>query len=114
MLVLEFLMKAAVLEAEATVTERGQVTLPSPFWKMLSWGKNTHVIFRCMADGTITIQRKDEDSALESFRSFLEAGRKSHPQAICPITEEFVRDAMALVEGVEVDLDAPHPADEPK
>jgi antitoxin PrlF len=107
-------MDVVVLEVEATVTGRGQITVPAEIRKMLSLGKNARVVFRGLPDGTVTIQKKDEDAALGSFLSFLEADLKTRPQTICPITKEFMRDAMALVEGVEVDFDAALPADVPE
>ena len=43
---------AEILEIPATITERGQTTVPAAIRKMLALGKRDKVVFRGLADGT--------------------------------------------------------------
>ena len=102
----------SLLELEAMVTSRGQTTLPAAIRKMLALGKGAQIVFRAMPDGTIVVARKDEaeaDPVLGPFLNFLASDMARHPQNFVPVSSGFVARALSLVEGVEVDLDAPLP-----
>lgn len=102
---------AKVLEIPATITERGQTTVPAPIRKMLALGKRDRVVFRGLADGTVVIEKRatqnEDDPALGAFLDFLGKDIAARPQAIKPIEAGRIAYAKRLVEGVEVDLDAP-------
>jgi antitoxin PrlF len=104
------------LEIPATITERGQTTVPAAIRKMLNLGKGDRVVFKGMADGTVIIARKEEaekaeadDPVIGRFLAFLAGDMARTPQRIRPVTRNLVKRAKALVEGVEVDLDAALP-----
>ena len=44
---------AKLLEIPATITDRGQTTVPAAIRKMLALGKRDRVVFRGLADGTV-------------------------------------------------------------
>jgi antitoxin PrlF len=102
---------AKILEIPATITERGQTTVPAPIRKMLALGKRDRVVFRGLADGTVVIEKRsmqdEDDPALGAFLDFLGRDIAARPHAIRPIDAERIAYAKRLVEGVEVDLDAP-------
>jgi antitoxin PrlF len=103
---------AAILEIPATVTERGQTTVPAAIRKMLALGKRDRVVFRGLADGTVVIAKKSEaaeesDPVIGRFLSFLARDMAGDPRRIRAVSPELVARAAALVEGVDVDLDAP-------
>jgi antitoxin PrlF len=102
---------AKVLEIPATITERGQTTVPAPIRKMLALGKRDRVVFRGLADGTVVIEKRqpedEDDPALGAFLDFLGRDIAARPQAIQPIDADRIAYIKKLVEGVEVDLDAP-------
>ena len=103
-----------VLELEATVTSRGQTTLPAAIRKMLALGEGSHVVFRAMPDGTVIIARKAQaefDPVADQFLAFLASDMVRYPQNLVPVSSGFIARAQSLVEGVEVDLDAPLPDD---
>jgi antitoxin PrlF len=109
---------AEVLEIPATVTERGQTTVPAAIRKMLNLGRRGHVVFKGMADGTVIIAKKDDagvledgDPVIESFLAFLAQDMASHPQRIRSFPGNLLGRAKDLVEGVEVDLNSPLPDD---
>jgi len=100
-----------LLEIDATVTERGQTTIPSAIRRMLGIGKGDSIVFRGMKDGTIVLARKDDESehdpALSAFLHLLEADLRLHPEAIAGVDEKMLQKARSLSEGVDVDLDRP-------
>lgn len=101
----------ATIEIDATITERGQTTVPAAIRKMLGVRKGG-IVFKGLADGTVVIEPKREadenDPALDEFLAFLERDIPANA-AIKPLDARFLKEIDALTEGVEVDLDAPLP-----
>ena len=99
-----------ILEIPATITARGQTTVPAAIRKVLALGKNDQVVFRALSDGTVVIEKRlfqvDEDHALDAFLDFLAKDIQTHPERLMPIDEKRVAYAASLVEGVEVNLEA--------
>ncbi|EIZ86604.1 MULTISPECIES: type II toxin-antitoxin system PrlF family antitoxin [Methylobacterium] len=107
---------AEVLEIPATVTARGQTTVPAAIRRMLGLNKAGPIVFRRLADGTITVAKADDpraedDPALGPFLTLLERDIEARPQAIQPISQDLYRRATSLVDGVEVDLNSALPSD---
>ncbi len=106
-----------ILEIPATITERGQTTVPAAIRRMLSLSKRDRVVFRGLADGTVVIARKEErvedrDPVIGKFLNFLASDMSADPRRIRPVSPGLVARGAALVEGVEVDMDASLPDDE--
>ncbi|KQT46488.1 regulator [Methylobacterium sp. Leaf456] len=106
----------AILEIPATVTERGQTTVPAAMRKMLGLDRSGRVVFRALADGTVTLARAgspepDDDPVLGRFLDFL-AREMDRPQGLLPVPVALSERAAALTEGIEVDLDQPLPPDD--
>lgn len=105
-----------LIEIEATVTERGQTTVPAAIRQMLHLGKRGAIVFRAMPDGTVTIAKKEaqsgDDPVLGQFLDFLARDMAAHPEAIRPVSEDLVSRIGGLIQGVEVDLDTALPDDE--
>jgi antitoxin PrlF len=109
--------RAEILEIPATITARGQTTVPAAIRKMLSLGKRDRVVFRGLADGTVVIAKKEtradgDDPVIGKFLEFLARDMSNEPVRIRPVAKALVSRGKALVKGVEVDLDAPLPDDE--
>jgi antitoxin PrlF len=101
----------ALLEFEATITDRGQTTVPSAIRTMLGVKKGT-IVFKGLEDGTVVIERKDvaddhEDPVIGKFLAFLECDMAASPVTLRPLTQDLLDRSAALTAGVEVDLDAP-------
>ncbi|TGD98279.1 type II toxin-antitoxin system PrlF family antitoxin [Methylobacterium nonmethylotrophicum] len=100
---------AEILEIPATITARGQTTVPAAVRRMLGVGKSGRIVFRGLADGTVVIAKADapveEDPALRPFLALLERDLMERPQAVAPVGEDLYQRALALTSGVEVDLD---------
>jgi antitoxin PrlF len=105
---------AEILEIPATITARGQTTVPAAIRKMLALGKRDQVVFRGLADGTVVIAKKrpgtdDSDPVIDKFLEFLARDMASEPVRIRPVTKSLLSRGKALVKGVEADLDAALP-----
>jgi len=108
---------AEILEISATITERGQTTVPSAIRRMLALSKRDQVVFRGLADGTVVIEKKqarasEDDPVIGKFLEFLTRDMKNHSARIRPVPKALVSRGKALVKGVQVDLDAPLPDDD--
>jgi antitoxin PrlF len=106
---------AEILEIPATVTDRGQTTVPAAVRKMLGLGKRDQVVFRCLADGVVTIVKKsadEHDPVIGKFLDFLAADMAGQPARIRPASKSLLARGKALVKGVDVDLDSALPDDE--
>jgi antitoxin PrlF len=108
---------AKILEIPATITERGQTTVPAAIRKMLALGKRDQVVFRGLADGTVMIAKKapraeDGDPVIGKFLEFLARDMAKEPGRIRPVPSSLMSRGRDLVKGVKVDLDAPLPDDE--
>ena len=108
--------KPAIFEIEATITERGQTTVPAAVRKMLHVRKRGRVVFRGMPDGTVVIASKDEDEphtdpVISQFLGFLERNMTERKDAIRPVPQSFLNDLRELSDG-EIDLDGPLTGDD--
>ena len=99
-----------VFEIEATITERGQTTVPAAVRRMLGLRKRGAVVFRGLPDGSVVIAPKVEtpdDPALAGFLAFLERDVADRPHALVPLTQDLLDRTDALIGDLDVDLDAP-------
>lgn len=108
---------AEILEIPATITDRGQTTVPAAIRKMLALGKRDQVVFRGLADGTVVIAKKqsradDGDPVIGTFLAFLARDMANEPARIRPVPKSLVTCGKGLVKGIKVDLDAALPEDD--
>ncbi|AUD00081.1 regulator (plasmid) [Bradyrhizobium sp. SK17] len=108
---------AEILEIPATITERGQTTVPAAIRRMLALGKRDQVVFRGLADGTVVIAKKqssanDGDPVIGRFLAFLAHDMANEPARIRPVPKSLVARGKDLAKGVKVDLDAALPEDD--
>lgn len=99
----------ATIEIDATITERGQTTVPAAIRKMLGLNKGA-IVFRGLSDGTVVIEPKrdtgNDDPVLEAFLGFMERDIAKN-RDIQPLNAALLRELDELTDGVEVDMDAP-------
>ncbi len=108
---------AEILEIPATITDRGQTTVPAAIRKMLALGKRDQVVFRGLADGTVVIAKRQKraaegDPVIGKFLAFLARDMATEPARIRPVPKSLVAGGKSLVKGVEIDIDAALPEDE--
>lgn len=102
-------------EAESTLTDRYQTTVPEAVRRALRLGKRTKIRYEIRGD-EVVIRRADpppaEDPVVSAFLAFVEKDMLAHPERIVALDPALVRRAQALVEDVEIDLDVPLEDDE--
>lgn len=103
-------MAQVALEAESTLTDRFQTTVPSPVRQALHLGKKDKIKYAIQSDGSVVISRVEEqenDPVLGEFLSFMARDMQAHPEKLAPLSANLRESVDALIEGVEIDLDAP-------
>ncbi|MDJ0573124.1 MAG: type II toxin-antitoxin system PrlF family antitoxin [Pleurocapsa sp. MO_192.B19] len=101
---------AKILQAESTLTDRYQTTVPDIVRKTLGLSKRDKICYVINGDGTVTIARSQEsedDPILGSFLDFLAQDMEQNPQHLQPITSQTLDRIQSLVGDVDIDLDAP-------
>lgn len=99
-----------ILQAESTLTDRYQTTVPDIVRKTLGLNKRDKIAYVINADGTVTITRSEaseEDPVLAKFLALLSQDMDRNPHQIQPITTETLDRVQSLVGDIEIDLDAP-------
>lgn len=98
----------AILEAESTLTDRYQTTVPEPVRRALGLQKRDTIHYELLADGQVRLSRAAErksDPALSAFLGFLENDIRN-PGSVAQANADLVAGIQRLVSGVDVDLDA--------
>lgn len=103
------------LEAESTLTDRYQTTVPDPVRRALRLGKRDKLHYSIRANGEVVLTRADaaegDDPVLGQFLDFLAQDVTAHPERLQAVDKNLVKRLKSLVGKVEVDLDAPLSAD---
>lgn len=98
------------LEIEATITARGQTTVPAAIRRMLGVKKGP-IVFKGLSDGTVIVEAKqdepEEDPMIAKFLEFLEKDMRENPQRLVPLSQELLDESYALVGDIDIDMDAP-------
>lgn len=107
---------AATPEAESTLTDRYQTTVPETVRRALKLSKRDKIQYTIRPSGDVVLSRLEtgekDDPVLGQFLGFLARDIASHPERLQAIDAELVQRIHALVGGVEVDLDAALSADD--
>lgn len=100
----------AILEAESTLTERYQTTVPETVRRALKLGKRDKIHFTIRPDGDVVLTRAtaptNVDPVMSQFLSFLAHDMATHPERLAALDAGLVQRVQSLVGGVKVDLDA--------
>jgi antitoxin PrlF len=109
-------MMSIKLEVESTLTDRYQTTVPETVRRALRLGKRDKIHYTILPEGGVMLTRADvaemNDPALDVFLSFLARDIATRPERLQAIDPAFVQRMQSLVEGIDVDLDAPLSADD--
>jgi antitoxin PrlF len=95
------------IEKDATITAKGQTTVPKPVRQALGVRGGDKITYRIDEEG-VTIRRADReaDPAIASFLTFLANDIKKHPGNLKSLSPNLAKRIASLVKNVEVDLDA--------
>lgn len=101
----------ATLEAESTLTDRYQTTVPTPVRQALKLDKRDRVHYAIRPDGSVLLSRATvrdaEDPVMSGFLDFLAHDMRAHPQRLQALGSDLATRVRGLIQGIEVDLDAP-------
>ena len=105
----------ATMQVESTLTDRYQTTVPETVRRALRLGKRDKIYYTIRPDGEVVLTRaaagENDDPALAPFLAFLARDLAEHPERLQAVDAGLAQRIQALVDGVEVDLDAPLSAD---
>jgi antitoxin PrlF len=107
---MEILIITNLMQAESTLTDRYQTTIPDSVRKALRLNKRDRIHYIIQPNGQVIMTKADqpeEDPVLGGFLSFLAQDIKDNPQHIQALGSDLVNRVQSLVAGVEFDLDAP-------
>lgn len=97
----------SLLDAESTLTDRYQTTVPEPVRKALGLHKRSRLHYDIGTDGVVTLRRADEDdAALSPFLELLARDLHDHPERLQHMPADLRRRIDELVSHIEVDLGA--------
>lgn len=101
----------ALLKEESTITAKGQTTVPKSVRQALGVDYGGRIAFVVDAQRRVYLQKAEveetADPVIERFLEFLAQDMAKHPDAsIVAFPKALLDRAMALTEGMTVDLDA--------
>ncbi len=97
----------AALQEFATITAKGQTTVPKAIRQALGVASGDRIAFRVDESGVSVhrVEANEADPAMESFLTFLARDIERHPQAVQSLSPALRDRLSALTQGMEVDLD---------
>lgn len=106
----------ATLEAESTLTDRYQTTVPESIRRALRLGKRDKIHYTVNPTGEVVLTRVEDpeaaDPVLGQFLGFLAQDIAAHPERLQDLDAGLVQRIHELVGDVEVDLNAALSADD--
>lgn len=106
----------ATLDAQSTLTDRYQTTVPETVRRALRLGKRDKIHYSIRPSGEVVLTRAEpsdgDDPVLGAFLGFLARDIATHPERLQAIDASFVRRLQSLTGGIEPNLDAPLSADD--
>jgi antitoxin PrlF len=99
-----------VVEAESSLTDRYQTTVPETVRRALKLGKRDKIHYGVTSNGEVVMFRApataEEDPAFGPFLVFLARDIQNRPEKLRSFSPAFVQRVQALTEDVQIDLDA--------
>lgn len=104
------------VEADSTLTDRYQTTVPETVRRVLHLGKRDRLRYSIRPNGEVVLSRVDtvpvNDPLLDTFLVFLAKDLAAHPEQVQALDRHLLDRLQSLVGGVKMDLDAPLSADD--
>jgi antitoxin PrlF len=100
----------ATLDAESTLTDRYQTTVPETVRRALRLSKRDKIHYSIRPSGEVVLTRAEasegDGPVLGQFLGFMARDIASHPERLRAVDAGLVQRLQSLVGGIEVDLDA--------
>ena len=97
------------LEAESTLTDRYQTTVPDTVRRALKLGKRDKIRYAILPSGEVVLSRVEPNEAhdplLGQFLDFVARDIAEYPGRLQGFDAGLIKRAQALVSGVELELD---------
>ena len=106
---------ATNFEAESTLTDRYQTTVPETVRRALHLGKRDKIQYTIRPSGEVLLSRAqaaEDDPAIGQFLNFLARDIAAHPEHLLAVESSLVAHIQSLIGNIEVDLDAPLSAED--
>lgn len=107
---------STTVEADSTLTDRYQTTVPETVRRVLRLGKRDKLHYSIRPTGEVVLSRaatvSANDPVLDAFLAFLARDMAAHPEQLQALDAGLVGRLQSLVGGVEIDLDAALSADD--
>ena len=105
---------SSTLDLESKLTDRYQTTVPDAVRRALRLGKRDRIRYVRQANGSVTLQRAEEDDpVLGAFLDFLAKDIARRPRQVRAVGAGLAQRMRSLTTGVKVNLEsALNPADE--
>lgn len=103
-------MATDLIQAESTLTDRYQTTIPDSVRKALGLSKRDKIHYSIQPNGQVIMSKAnqpEDDPVLGQFLDFIVEDIRNNPQHIQAISSAQVNRVQSLVADVEFDLDAP-------
>jgi antitoxin PrlF len=97
------------IEAESSLTDRYQTTVPETIRRALKLGKRDKIHYTIKPTGEVVMARAEdatEDPALGPFLDLLARDIEAHPKRLQPLSVDLLKRISVLTQGVEYDIDA--------
>ena len=106
------LVMTLLLEAESTLTDRYQTTVPETVRRALGLGKRDRIHYVIRPSGEVVLSRAEsqqdgDDPVVGAFLEFLANDMAAHPERLRPVDPALLERIHTLTQGVEIDLDQP-------
>lgn len=106
-------------DAESTLTDRYQTTIPEPVRRALKLGKRDKLHYAIQPGGGVLLSKAtpedEEDPVMLAFLDLIERDMLAHPERLQPMDPALYERVQELVKDVDLDqldLNAPLPDDE--
>lgn len=102
--------EAFTVEAESSLTDRYQTTVPDAIRRVLKLEKRDKIHYLVKPSGEVVMERArpddEEDPAFGPFLSFLARDLQAHPEKLRSLSPAFVQRVQTLTKDVNIDLGA--------
>ena len=92
--------------------------MPDAVRRALRLSKRDRIVYRLLEDGTVVLQRKatpedgEADPVVGRFLAFLAQDLHAHPERVQAVDTRLLERIRPLIDGVELDLEAPLPPED--
>lgn len=98
---------SSMIEAESTLTDRYQTTVPETVRRALQLGKRDKIRYTIRGDGEVVLTRvatdAEEDPVLANFLTFLAADMAEHPEGLQALSADLPARVQALLGDVALE-----------